>query len=261
MTEKEIRKYIDRLNNGKASESIFTRQISKTVDVAKVWAVQPKMTDSIIGNFSSYRFFFIRNEINEYVGAVLDMYQDLHWYIIPKNRKQGYLTNALKGSILPYLFYDERESQRITIDKNAIGEKNYLNSKNVALKLGFRPINDSETEFELKQIDFNWDDENLYEINSEINSERFKQLRKRAFYAFKTLYKISDELLMTVGDDKELKEVADEVRTYIWKIEDLEWENIKTNHQQVNSICKHTNIKKEDASDDYGKCGKLVTTK
>lgn len=227
MTEKEIRKYIARLNNGNASESIFIRQISKTVVFAKVWAEQPKMTDAIIGNYCSYRFFFIKNETNEYVGAVLDMYQDLHWYILPKNRKQGYLTTALKESILPYLFYYERESQRITIDKNAIGEKNYLSSKNVALKLGFKPINDCETEFELKQTDFNWDDENLKEINSEINSDRFKQLKKRAFYAFKTLYKISDELLMTVDDDKELKEVADEVNKYIWKIEELELENNK----------------------------------
>jgi hypothetical protein len=227
MTEKEIRKFIVQLNNGKANESIFTRKICKNVDVAKVWSEQPKITDAIIGNYSSYRFFFIKNEINEYVGAVLDMYQDLHWYILPKNRKQGYLTTALKESILPYLFYDERESQRITIDKNAIGENNYLSSKNVALKLGFKPINDCETEFELKQTDFNWDDENLKEINSEINSGRFKQLKKRAFFAFKTLYKISDELLMAVDDDKDLKEVADEVRNYIWKIEDLELENKK----------------------------------
>ncbi len=111
MTESEIRKYIDRLNNGKASESIFTRPISKTVEVAKVWPEQPKMIDSIIGNFCSYRFFFIKNESDKYIGAVLDMYQDLHWYIIPKSRKQGYLTTALKESILPYLFYDEREVQ------------------------------------------------------------------------------------------------------------------------------------------------------
>lgn len=225
MTEREIRKYIDRLNNGKAGELIFTRQISKTVDVAKVWTEQPKMTDNIIGNFGSYRFFFIKNESKEYVGAVLDMYYDLHWYIVPTYRKMGYLTAALKGSILPYIFYDERESQRISIDKSAIGEINYLNSKSVAIKLGFKAINEIETEFELQQADFDWDSENLDEINSEINTERFEVLRKRVFFAYKTLYKISDELLMTVNDDKELKEVVDEVKKYTWKIEDLEWEN------------------------------------
>jgi len=228
MTEKEIRKYIDRLNNGNAGESIFTRQISKTVDVAKVWTEQPRMIDKIIGNFGSYRFFFIKNESKEYVGAVLDMYHDLHWYIVPKYRKMGYLTTALKETIIPYIFYDERESQRISIDKNAIGETNYLNSKSVAIKLGFKAINEIETEFELQQTEFNWDSENLVETNSEINNERFEILRKRVFFAYKTLYKISDELLMTVNDDKELKEIADEVRKYTWKIEDLEWENKKT---------------------------------
>lgn len=228
MTEREIRKYIDRLNNGKPNESIFIRQISNNVDVAKVWSEQPKMTDCIIGNFGSYRFFFIKNEQNKYIGAVLDMYQDLHWYIVPKSRKKGYLSTSLKESILPYLFYDERECQRITIEKNSIGEKNYLNSKSVALRLGFKAINEDETEFELKQSDFNWESENLKERNSEIDPERFKTLRKRVFYAYKTLYKISDELLMTINNDKELKEVADEVRKYTWKIEDLEWENIKT---------------------------------
>jgi hypothetical protein len=228
MKDREIRKYIDRLNNGKASESIFTRQISKTVDVAKVWPKQPRMTDRIIGNFGSFRFFFIKNDVNVYVGAVFDMNHDLHWYIVPEKRKQGYLTTALKESILPYLFYDEREIQRITIEINVIGEKNYLSSKSVALKLGFKPINATETEFELKQSDFNWDNENLDEINSDIKSERIEELRKRAFYAYKTLYKISDELLMTVNDDKELKEVIKEVKNYTWKIEDLEWENKKT---------------------------------
>jgi hypothetical protein len=225
MRDREIRKYINRLNNGNASESIFTRQISKTVDVAKVWSEQPKMTDNIIGNFDSNRLFFVKNEANLYIGAVFDMYYDLHWYIVPEYRKKGYLTAALRDSILPYLFYEEREIQRITIEKDSIGEKNYLNSKNVALKLGFKSINDSESEFELKHSEFNWEYENLDEINSAINTERFETLRKRAFYAYKALYKISDELLMTVDDDKELKEIANEVRKYTCKIENLKWEN------------------------------------
>jgi hypothetical protein len=225
MNEKEIRKYINRLNNGKASETIFTRQISNSVDVAKVWSVQPKINDSIINNFSSFRFFFIKNEFKEYVGAVLDMYQDLHWYIVPKHRKKGYLTSALRESILPYLFCENREKQKISINKNAIGISNYLNSKSVALKLGFKSTNKSKTEFELQMSDFNWDFENIVENNSEISSSRFEILSKRVFFAYKTLYKISDELLMTVDDDNELKEIADEVLKYTCKIEDLMWKN------------------------------------
>jgi hypothetical protein len=228
MTDREIRKYIDRLNNAEFKESIFIRPISENVDVAKVWSKQPKMADGIVENFHSYRFFFIKSEKNQYVGAVLDMYSDLHWYIVPKSRKKGYLTRALNESILPYLFNKERENQRITIDKNSIGEQNYLNSKRVANELGFKVINQEETEFDLKESEFDWKKESMNEKNIEIDPDRFEVLRKRAFYAYKILYKISDELLMTVNDDKELKEVANEVRNYTWKIEDLEWENKKT---------------------------------
>lgn len=228
MTEREIRKYIDRLNKGKVGESIFTRQINKYVDVAKVWSEQPKITDDIIGNSGSYRFFFLKNELQEYVGAVLDMYKDLHWYIVPKHRKKGYLTTALREAILPYIFYDDREVQRLTIDYRAIGDKNYSGSKGVAIKLGFKAINEIETEFELNKTQFNWNNENLNETDSDINPDRFEELRRRAFFAYKTLSKISDELLMSVDDDKELKEVADEVRNYTWKLEDLEWEKMKS---------------------------------
>ncbi|APS39784.1 GNAT family N-acetyltransferase [Salegentibacter sp. T436] len=228
MTEREIRKYIDRLNKGKAGESIFTRQINKYVDVAKVWPEQPKITDKIIGNSGSYRFFFLKNESKEYVGAVLDMYSDLHWYIVPKHRKKGYLTKALREAILPYIFYDDREVQRLTIDYCAIGDKNYSDSRGVAIKLGFKAINEIETEFELNKTEFNWNNENLNETDSDINPDRFEELRRRAFFAYKTLSKISDELLMSVDDDKELKEVADEVRNYTWKLEDLEWEKMKS---------------------------------
>jgi hypothetical protein len=181
------------------------------------------MADDIIGNFCSFRFFFIKDESSKYIGAVLDMCHDLHWYVVPKSRKLGYLTDALKKSILPYLFCNERVVQKITIKKNAIGERNYLNSKSVALKLGFKATNEEETEFELKQTDYNWDINNLKEINSEINSERYEQLRKRVFYAYKILCQISDELQMSVNDELDLKVVANKVRDYTWKIEDLEW--------------------------------------
>lgn len=228
MTEKEIRKYIDRLNNGKGQESIFTRPISKTVDISKVWFEQPKKTDSIIGNFSSYRFFFIKNTFGKYVGAIFDMYSDLHWYIIPKYRKNGHLTKALKESVLPYLFEEEREKQRITIQEG-IGKENYLNSKNVALKIGFKPINESETEFELIESEFNWENEKLIEHTKSIGSERIEILRKRVDYASKILLKVSDELQISYNDDKDLSEISSSVKSYTWKIEDLMWKYEKDN--------------------------------
>lgn len=223
MTNREIQGYIDLLNKEKESETIFTRQISETVVVAKVWSEQPKITDDIIGNFDSYRFFFLKNETGRYIGAVLDMNYDLHWYMVPENRKLGYLTKALKESILPYIFYDGRDKQRINIDKNSIGDKFYQNSKRVAIDAGFKAINEEETEFELLQSEFNWDCENIEELNSGINSERLEILQKRVFYAYKLLYKTSDELSMKFNDDNGLKNATDEVKKFIWKLEELKW--------------------------------------
>lgn len=226
MTERDIRKYINRLNNGKYVESIFTRQISANVDVAKVWSEQPKVSDRIIGNFDSYRFFFIKNASGRYIGAVLDMYEqhDLHWYMMPRYRKKGYLSKALKGSILPYIFNDGREFQRITIERDFNGEQNYLDSKGVATNLGFKLVKDSETDFILTRDDFDWSNENLKEVNTPVSSERFELLRQRAYFAYKSLFKISDELLMSTDDDKNLRKVAEDVKQYTWKIQDIEWE-------------------------------------
>lgn len=223
MTIREIRKYINRLNSGKSKDLIFVRPISKYVDFAKVWDKQPNIKDNVDTSIDSYNFFFLRNEQNKYVGAVQDGGNDLHWYVVPQSRKQGYLTRALKESILPYIFTRVRDSQRITIEKNSIGENNYINSKKVAYNLGFKAKNEEETEFYLTKPEFNWGYNNINEKNTNISSERFDELRKRAFYASKILLKISDELLMSLDDDKELKKLASEVGYYKDKIDDLEW--------------------------------------
>lgn len=235
MTDREILEYIDRLNNGRSEESIFIRHISENIYFAKVWPDQSKMTDEIDEYPYSYEFFFIKNEQNQYVGAVLDMKIDLHWYIVPSERKKGHLTSALKESILPYLFHKGRENQRITIKKNSIGEQNYFNSRKVAEKIGFKPINDDETEFELSRDNFNFQYENLDEKNGIISKSRFEELRKRLISSYHQLIKISDELLMTYGDDKDLREAATDIIDYNSKIEDIEWEYEK-NKMKANKV-------------------------
>ncbi len=230
MTGEKIKEYIERLNTENTSETIFIRKISDSVDVAKVWDKEPELNNdrSIIS--PSYRFFFIRNKDDKYVGAVLDMSSNLHWYVLEEERKKGYLTKALKESIIPYIFYDDyylpRECQRITIERN---ERviNYKNSRRVAISLGFNPTNEDETEFELKKTDFDWRNENLQEKNRKISSKRFLELRNRLTFSYRQLLKISDELLMSYDDDKDLRELAREVYSYNAKIEDIEWENNK----------------------------------
>src|SRR5690606_7632934 len=106
----------------------------------------------------SDQFFFIKNNKGKYVGAVYDAFNDLHWYILEKERKKGHLTKALKEIIIPYIFLCEdfsREFQKISI-AGGWGDKDYENSRKVAENVGFKAINKYETEFILNKEDFNW---------------------------------------------------------------------------------------------------------
>lgn len=224
MQEKEIKEYIDRLNQNKGKETIFLRQINEYVEVGKVWEKEPTIDDDFSVNIPSWRFFFIKNEIGRYVGAVLDMTHDLHWYILEEERKKGHLNKALRTAILPYLFYDEyddREVQRISIDEYGIGESNYQNSKKVATRLGFKPVNEEESKFELTIDDFNWEHEHLEEKNNPIPQERLLELRKRVMLSYQELIKVSDELLMAYDNDCSLREIAKKIRYYPSRIKNI----------------------------------------
>lgn len=225
MTDRDIRKYIYRLNRGQGKESIFTRQISAFVDVAKVWHTQPKQKIYVQ---EPYRFFFIRNEDMKYIGAIFDMVGDLHWYVLPEHRKQGRLTVALKEVILPYIFFnefeDEKENQRITVRSHEIGLENYVNSKKVALGAGFKPINEEETEFIISKDDIDIENIKFDEsIGGFTTLERLKVLQQRVAYAHQILLKTSDELLMNFKDDSYLNEELDSIRGHVHKIRDFEW--------------------------------------
>lgn len=145
-------------------------------------------------------YFFIRNEREQFIGVVEDRGQkDLHWYITKDSRKKGYLTRALKETIIPYIFYDvKRDSQIITIRKTI----NYNNSKKVALNLGFRPLYGQEIMFELKKIDFDWSSERLEEKDLHIDNEKARGVREKMLNLSYELHKISSELAMAYGSEE-----------------------------------------------------------
>ena len=119
MTNEDIEKLIDSINNEAANDSIFLSVLSQTVDFAKVWT---KLPEENIGNESSYPFYFIKSEEGNYVGAVSDMGNDLHVYVKTEHRKKGYLSRAISEVILPHLFQVGREKQRITFIDPTMGE-------------------------------------------------------------------------------------------------------------------------------------------
>lgn len=153
MTEKSIIAIINKLNRYPHYKNCIKHALSKNVEFAHVWI------NSVFYTNNPQTFFLIKNEI-EYVGAVLDMKTDLHWVILPKYRKKGYLTTALKDAIIPYLFsIVEREELKISINELTIGKEQYENSLKTALKVGFKKVDNST--FILKENDFDFSNEEL----------------------------------------------------------------------------------------------------
>ncbi|WP_339660027.1 GNAT family protein [Croceibacter atlanticus] len=136
MTSEQLQSFINQLNSKEYTPNIFLHQIANNVDYGDVWELDNKSQKD------AYCTFFIKDNDN-YIGAVMRHYKDLHWYLDPNYRSNGHLTSALSKVILPYIF-DEllAEEQYITIDKNLIGNVNYIKSKALALRCGFVQIDD-----------------------------------------------------------------------------------------------------------------------
>lgn len=143
---------INKLNRKPNYKNCIKHSISNNVELAHIWINNPFYRNN------PQTFFLIKND-SGYVGAVLDMINDLHWVILPEYRKKGYLTNALKAAIIPYLFINaEREELNISISELEIGKKNYNASMSTALKAGFKKVDDKSLILEEKDFDFSNDE-------------------------------------------------------------------------------------------------------
>lgn len=136
MTNESLAYIIGYFNRGNISDGITLKEIGINVILAEIPASfgQRKSTFEK-NNLTTLKHFLISNEDKKYVGIVHDMVSDLHWYVTKANRKKGYLTNALKKIILPYLS-KSRVYQDLSFVKDFCGEY-YESSKKVAKKLGF----------------------------------------------------------------------------------------------------------------------------
>jgi hypothetical protein len=153
MTAKSITTIINGLNKNPNYRNCIKHSISNTVDLAHIWI------ENSICKHSPKTFFLIKND-HEYVGAVVDMGTDLHWVVLPKYRKKGHLTKALKETILPYIFIHlERENQTISIKESEIGKKNFQHSLNTALQVGFSKVDNNN--YILEEDDFDYSNEKL----------------------------------------------------------------------------------------------------
>ena len=213
MKNNTLKSLIDKLNKKPMRENIFLRPIGSNVKYAKVWLGKVRPSDSIVTP-GPYEFYFIANEHGFYIGLVLDMYSDLHWFVSPVFRKKGYLTKALTEAILPHLFQkDNRGIQRITIDKGFLGLKSFLASEKVALKIGFKKNEGNEGEYLLSSEAFSNHDV-INGENTNLSEERIKVLTKRVSYIARSLLLIQNEVEMAMGD----LDYGDELKDLVWEI-------------------------------------------
>lgn len=142
MTEKTLQKLIDIYSNYSLKDRPKTLTskglISKHIILVQIdgFDLQGKLKDKI--RLDTY--YLIKNDFNQIVGVVYDMIDDLHWYITPKFRKLGYLSNVLKNELLPYLL-TKKSKIYITISKEI---ECYRQSLSVAKKVGFNLVRKSK---------------------------------------------------------------------------------------------------------------------
>lgn len=218
MKEVSIKLLIDELNSKSFEGVIYKHQLSNNVDFAQFWGAEsPDLNPSNC-------FLIKHNEI--YVGAVIYMVNDLHWYVNNEYRGNGYLTIAAKNTILPYLFEDlEKKEHRISINKDEIGDNNFVKSRSVALSIGFSQLND--VEYIIRSTD-------VLDYNAE--NRVFKGLKKE--YAdsingelsniYKKLMQIEVQLNNAFGEDKvremsntSLSKMASKLKFFKNVVEDL----------------------------------------
>jgi hypothetical protein len=141
VSEKELNRILNGLNKNiaKTKKLMFIRPLSESVDYAKFWDEEPQTQLKKYSCSIPNKCYLIKDGNKNYVGIVLDMSHDLHWYIKKEYRGKGYLSKTLKEIILPHLL-DIREEQQITISKNTVGKKIFTASEKVALSNGFKLI-------------------------------------------------------------------------------------------------------------------------
>lgn len=221
MTDKILRLLIGKLNKNQTNHLIYLKRLTPTVDFSKAWTKNPKPTDEITYSAEPHKVYFIKNNEGAYVAAVLDMENDLHWYVVSKHRRKGHLTKAMKSAILPHLFQN-RSAQKITIDKAQIGGKHFKASEKVALSLGF--IKDKESSYFLSNKicqPCNFD-----RPTNKLTEKRMRDLKKQLHYVACLLHIIQTEVDMNLDNPdftEELGGIINELKEHPLKLENAWW--------------------------------------
>lgn len=131
MTEDDLIDHIRRYNEDDWDRPFCSFAITDKVILASIWDEYPT---GKWGDERGHSFYFVLDK-SECVAIVSDMGpSNLHWYVLEKYRKRGFLTTALKNTILPHLLSDWREEQWASYESPE--QKDYLKKQGFAVVKG-----------------------------------------------------------------------------------------------------------------------------
>ncbi len=124
MTNEKLNTILDNINHSfYKKENYSLKTIDENIDIININDIE-----CIDTNHQKFRdFFLIKNDdsksTEKYIGIVLDMVDDLHFFVLPKFRGKSYLKKTLDNSILPFLSrYKYRENQRLSFQNSELKE-------------------------------------------------------------------------------------------------------------------------------------------
>jgi hypothetical protein len=150
------------------NEDFALRSVDNNIDIINI-------NDTVCIDKNSqefYDFILIKNLDDKshlkYIGIILDMIDDLHFYIIPNFRGKNYLHRLINTSILPFLScYKNRKKQRLSFEDVKV--KNYF-----IKEFNFKSIGKLEVEKDLDSDDielYNGKDERSILLTDELKEE------------------------------------------------------------------------------------------
>lgn len=221
MTDETLSSFIDRANGLPGPQVVFTQPLMANVHRARAWRAAPAPTDKVSPIDEGYWLYLVQNPAQQFVAAVLDMGEDLHWLVQPPFRGQGHLTQALTSVILPHLLQD-RGKQRITISRG-LCSKAYQASKKVAYAVGFELLNETAQEsILLFKRPHSHQEAPSTGISQPLAQQRMHELRQQLAYHAACIRQMKAEIELGVGNSsftEGLDDLTGDIYDQVWQLE------------------------------------------
>lgn len=156
MGEEELNRICNELNELPDANNIIKVKLSERVERIVYFTPLENVLEQCDFRDVQYpeKFFAVLNENNTYVSLIQDGSVGLHWFTIKDFRCKGYVSEALKKVILPFIkTTQEKDTLCVSISEFGLSDENYIASTRVAVKCGFKKTSEDLYCLDLKSVD------------------------------------------------------------------------------------------------------------